>query len=289
MEAIAAGERFWRVLCHDRTRSGPLGRPRRRHAEASHPRIGSRGLVDTIGVCATATSGTRPRRSWRPPQRPPDARRCGPRRWCCSTRATVMTCIWWRACWSSRSPDWFCLRVTAAMGSGARSADTWNPVTPVCALLRRESFEEAALVAHIHPMPIDVQLSSYRCRTNTEPVMHLDVLFRAVVAEPTPTLVASDELAELDWFDRVLPSTLTVGTAINIARTVAAVRGRGLIERDGFAAQTRRVATRCDTATQDVEAMNLSEWADRQGVHPQIAYRWFREGTLPCHRVRSAA
>ncbi len=44
---------------------------------------------------------------------------------------------------------------------------------------------------------------------------------------------------------------------------------------------TTRVATRCDTATQDFEAMNLSEWADRQGVHPQIAYRWFREGTLP--------
>ena len=27
--------------------------------------------------------------------------------------------------------------------------------------------------------------------------------------------------------------------------------------------------------------MNLSEWADRQGVHPQTAYRWCREGTLP--------
>lgn len=27
--------------------------------------------------------------------------------------------------------------------------------------------------------------------------------------------------------------------------------------------------------------MNLREWADRQGVHPQTAYRWFREGTLP--------
>ena len=27
--------------------------------------------------------------------------------------------------------------------------------------------------------------------------------------------------------------------------------------------------------------MNLSEWADRQGIHPQTAYRWFREGTLP--------
>ena len=27
--------------------------------------------------------------------------------------------------------------------------------------------------------------------------------------------------------------------------------------------------------------MNLSEWANVQGVHPQTAYRWFREGTLP--------
>jgi len=27
--------------------------------------------------------------------------------------------------------------------------------------------------------------------------------------------------------------------------------------------------------------MNLSERADRPGVHPQTAYRWFREGTLP--------
>jgi predicted site-specific integrase-resolvase len=27
--------------------------------------------------------------------------------------------------------------------------------------------------------------------------------------------------------------------------------------------------------------MNLSEWASIQGIHPQTAYRWFREGTLP--------
>ncbi|THA34347.1 IS607 family transposase, partial [Streptomyces sp. A1277] len=27
--------------------------------------------------------------------------------------------------------------------------------------------------------------------------------------------------------------------------------------------------------------MNLTEWARAQGVHPQTAYRWFREGTLP--------
>jgi predicted site-specific integrase-resolvase len=27
--------------------------------------------------------------------------------------------------------------------------------------------------------------------------------------------------------------------------------------------------------------MNLREWAEQQGVHPQTAYRWFRAGTLP--------
>jgi putative resolvase len=27
--------------------------------------------------------------------------------------------------------------------------------------------------------------------------------------------------------------------------------------------------------------VNLTEWARAQGVHPQTAYKWFREGTLP--------
>ena len=27
--------------------------------------------------------------------------------------------------------------------------------------------------------------------------------------------------------------------------------------------------------------MNLKEWALAQGIHPQTAYKWFREGTLP--------
>ena len=39
--------------------------------------------------------------------------------------------------------------------------------------------------------------------------------------------------------------------------------------------------TRGHTPSQDYEVMNLSEWAARQGIHPQTAYRWFREGTLP--------
>lgn len=27
--------------------------------------------------------------------------------------------------------------------------------------------------------------------------------------------------------------------------------------------------------------MNLREWADSQGIHPQTAYRWFRDDVLP--------
>ena len=32
--------------------------------------------------------------------------------------------------------------------------------------------------------------------------------------------------------------------------------------------------------------MNLTERARLQGIHPQTAYRWFREGTLPVPAVR---
>jgi putative resolvase len=32
--------------------------------------------------------------------------------------------------------------------------------------------------------------------------------------------------------------------------------------------------------------VNLTEWARAQGVHPQTAYRWFREGMLPVPAVR---
>jgi putative resolvase len=32
--------------------------------------------------------------------------------------------------------------------------------------------------------------------------------------------------------------------------------------------------------------VNLTEWARAQGVHPQTAYRWFRQGTLPVPAVR---
>src|SRR5207244_1073673 len=32
--------------------------------------------------------------------------------------------------------------------------------------------------------------------------------------------------------------------------------------------------------------VNRMEWARLQGIHPQTAYRWFREGTLPVPAVR---
>ena len=32
--------------------------------------------------------------------------------------------------------------------------------------------------------------------------------------------------------------------------------------------------------------MNLTQWARSEGVHPQTAYRWFREGSLPVPAVR---
>ena len=32
--------------------------------------------------------------------------------------------------------------------------------------------------------------------------------------------------------------------------------------------------------------VNLTEWARRQGIHPQTAYNWFRAGTLPVPPVR---
>lgn len=35
-------------------------------------------------------------------------------------------------------------------------------------------------------------------------------------------------------------------------------------------------------------AVKLSEWARAEGVHPQTAYRWFRQGTLPVPAERLA-
>ena len=32
--------------------------------------------------------------------------------------------------------------------------------------------------------------------------------------------------------------------------------------------------------------MNLTQWARSQGIHPQTAYRWFRNGTLPVPAIR---
>ncbi len=35
--------------------------------------------------------------------------------------------------------------------------------------------------------------------------------------------------------------------------------------------------------------MKLAEWARSYGVHPQTAYRWFREGTMPVPATRLAS
>jgi putative resolvase len=35
-----------------------------------------------------------------------------------------------------------------------------------------------------------------------------------------------------------------------------------------------------------IDSVNLTEWARLQGVHPQTAYRWYRDGVLPVPAVR---
>jgi 8-oxo-dGTP pyrophosphatase MutT (NUDIX family) len=96
----------------------------------------------------------------------------------------------------------------------------------LCAAAARELFEETGLTAPVQPGPIDVRLSSYRCRTVAEPVHHLDVQFVAFAAASTPTLFPSDELTGLDWFDaRNLPSlTPAAVELIRLAGAAAAVR-----------------------------------------------------------------
>ena len=96
----------------------------------------------------------------------------------------------------------------------------------LCAAAGRELFEEAGLVAHVHPAPIDVHLSSYRCRTVAEPVLHLDVQFVAFVTASTPAVVAGDEMSGLDWFGaRDLPSlTPAAAELVGLAGGAAALR-----------------------------------------------------------------
>ncbi len=77
----------------------------------------------------------------------------------------------------------------------------------------RELLEETGLEAHIHPAPVDVRLSSYRCRTAAERVLHLDVQFVGFVAASAPALVASDELTGLKWIGLPALPTLTPAAA----------------------------------------------------------------------------
>lgn len=89
----------------------------------------------------------------------------------------------------------------------------------------RELFEEAALTAVVHPAPVDVRLSSYRCRTSSEPVLHLDVRFFASTGASSPALVPNNELTGLGWFDaRYLPAPLTPDTEelVGLATSAAA-------------------------------------------------------------------
>lgn len=111
----------------------------------------------------------------------------------------------------------------------------WGPLgghldpgdSSLIAAAARELLEEAALVAHVHPAPIDVLLASYRCRTVVEPVLHLDVCFAAFVAAPAPALIANNELTGLEWFDpRSLPAPLTSPTAELVGLATAAVAFR---------------------------------------------------------------
>jgi 8-oxo-dGTP pyrophosphatase MutT (NUDIX family) len=90
----------------------------------------------------------------------------------------------------------------------------------------RELFEEAGLVAHVDSAPIDVRLSSYRCRSVAEPVLHLDVQFVAFTTASAPALVASDELTGLEWFGAEDLQTLTPAASelVSLGVAVATLR-----------------------------------------------------------------
>lgn len=91
----------------------------------------------------------------------------------------------------------------------------------------RELLEEAGLMARVHPAPIDVQVSSYRCRTVADPVLHLDVLFAAFAGASAPALVANDELTGLEWFAvDDLPSS-TPALVESVDRAIASTTQRG--------------------------------------------------------------
>lgn len=83
----------------------------------------------------------------------------------------------------------------------------WGPVgghveasdADLRAAASREISEETGLAATVGPVPLDVILSSYRCRTMAQPMCHLDVLFVALTTESSPHLVVTDELTEHVW------------------------------------------------------------------------------------------
>jgi 8-oxo-dGTP pyrophosphatase MutT (NUDIX family) len=96
----------------------------------------------------------------------------------------------------------------------------------LCTAAGRELLEEVSLKAMVHPAPIDVRLTSYRCRSVTEPVLHLDVQFVAFATASTPALVASEELTGFEWFGAtdLAPLSPSAVELIGLAREAAARR-----------------------------------------------------------------
>jgi 8-oxo-dGTP pyrophosphatase MutT (NUDIX family) len=96
----------------------------------------------------------------------------------------------------------------------------------LCAAATRELLEEASLVAQVHTAPIDVRLTSYRCRTVTDPVHHLDVQFVAIVTSSAPALVPNNELTGLEWFGDRDRQSLPPAAAelVDFARALATPR-----------------------------------------------------------------
>lgn len=93
----------------------------------------------------------------------------------------------------------------------------------LCAAAARELFEETGLVAHVNPAPVDVRLSSFRCRTVADPILHLDAQFIALSTTNAPALISNDELTGLEWFGTGDMSSLTPAAAalVGRARTAA--------------------------------------------------------------------
>ncbi len=89
----------------------------------------------------------------------------------------------------------------------------------------REVAEETGLRVRVHPAPVDVRLSEFRCGGVSSPCTHLDVRFAAVPIELAAVARPVSELLEIGWFDlSALPWPLTPGTADLALRARAVVQ-----------------------------------------------------------------